>query len=63
MLFDGLLLAIFLAAGVYVLTNAQRLASRPRRGTEARPTERVWIVVGAFLLVGALGALINILSG
>lgn len=62
MVVDWVLMVGMLLGGTYVLLNARRLASRPRRGTEARPSQRWWVVVGALMLLGAFGGFLSIVT-
>jgi hypothetical protein len=62
MLFDWVLLAAGLAGSVYVLSNARRLAGRPRRGTEWKPSYRSWLLIAAVMLMIAVGAAVDLLT-
>lgn len=57
---DWVVMVAGAVGSIYVLTNARRLADRPRRSTEWRPPRRVWLVVAAMLLLAAIGALLNL---
>jgi TRAP-type uncharacterized transport system fused permease subunit len=61
--FDWVLLAVGLAGGIYVFTHARRLALRPRRGTAWRPSYPTYLLLGVALMLIAVGAAINLLSG
>jgi hypothetical protein len=63
MLFNAAALAVFVFAAIYLLTNAEQLAVRPRRGTAARPSKRVLLGVSATCLLAAVGALANLIAG
>jgi hypothetical protein len=60
MFFDWVLLVAGAAGSVYVFCNARRLADRPRRGTEWRPSYRVWLLVAGSLLFIAVGAVVDL---
>lgn len=59
---DWLVMVAGAVGSIYVLINARRLADRPRRGTEWRPSRRVWLFVAALLLLAAFGALLNLVG-
>ena len=60
MFFDWVLLVAGAAGSVYVFSNARRLADRPRRGTEWKPSYRAWLLVAASLLFIAVGAVVDL---
>jgi hypothetical protein len=62
MTLDWLLLIAGIAAAAWLLARAERLAARPRRGTELRPSARTYklLVIGPLLI--AVGAALNLLS-
>jgi hypothetical protein len=62
MLFDWVLLVAGLAGSLYVFSNARRLANRPRRGTEWKPSYRSWLLAAAAMLLIAVGAAIDLLG-
>jgi hypothetical protein len=62
MVFDWVLLVAGLAGSVYVFSNARRLADRPRRGTEWKPTYRIWLLGAAAMVLIAIGAIIDLVS-
>ena len=62
MLLDWVLLLVGLVGAIVVVANAHRLAERPRRGTEWRPSYPTYLVGAAALLVLAIGALLNLLG-
>jgi cytochrome c oxidase assembly factor CtaG len=62
MLFDWVLLVAGVVGSAYVVFNARRLASRPRRGTAWNPSYRAWLLGAAALLLIAVGALIDLVG-
>lgn len=58
--FDWVVVVAGVVGSIYVFVNARRLADRPRRGTEWRPSRRVYLLLAAMLLFVAIGSLLDL---